>query len=875
MDVFKLVASLALDSSKYDKGLADAESSATNFAGVLGKGMLGATTMMFSAAAAGVTAVGAGVVSLTKQATSAYGEYEQLAGGIETLFGEAAPKVMEDAANAFSDAGMSINKYMETSIQSAAALINSLEGDQQKAADLMNVSIIDMSDNVNKMGTTMEAVQNAYRGFSRGNFTMLDNLALGFSGTKQGMEELLEKAKEISGIEYDISSYADIVQAIHVVQQEMGISGTTMKEAGSTITGSLGAVKAAWENLITGIANENADIGDLFNKLIASIFGENGQGGFLSNMLPRIEQALKGIVEFVKVGAERLPEVALEILPDLIGSFTEVINDIMTSLSEKSDEIIDNLGKLLEIIIENALDLLSSVIGALPIVFQIALKLITSLATGLTQAIPELIPTIIDILLSIVDILLDNLDVILDAAGGIIQALIEGIMQSLPELSIAITKIVYKMQLTLISLLPQLITIFVELVWTLVGELAKALAEMSTPEFWRESIGAIVDAFKDIDWVGIGKDSVERIAKGFTDYIGVLYNAIMDIIDNISLMFIQETKANEWLPEFIDNIVEGFEFVVGKVKEFAENVVTAIVEFFKPAVLTIISIWLEVYETFKPLIDAFAYLFETIFEAIHVITERVMNAIKDVITAYWNAVVAFWTPIIQFLKDNIEIAFEFIKEKIITPLQEVWEKIVEVWDNVVEKVTSVLNILKEAISTAFETFKLTIAEKLDPVLEKVKEIWDGIKTKITEVVNNALDWGKDLIDNFVKGIKDGIPKIAEGVTGVADKIHEILHFSEPDEGPLADFSTYAPDMMATFAKGIADNENLIIDQIKKSFDFGGLITQAGQEIGQPQLAAAGGGIGGGATINLWVDSNIIQTWVVDALDEVNYVSGGR
>lgn len=874
MNVFKLFASLVLDSSKYDKGLKDAESNASKFASFIGKGMVGATTAMFSAAAAGVSAVGAGVVSLTKQATSAYGEYEQLAGGIETLFGEAAPKVMQDASNAFSDAGMSINKYMETSIQSAAALINSLEGDQSKAADLMNMSIIDMADNVNKMGTTMEAVQNAYRGFSRSNFTMLDNLALGFSGTKEGMQELLDKAKEISGIEYDISSYADIVQAIHVVQQEMGISGTTMKEAGSTITGSLGAVKAAWENLITGIANENANIGDLFDKLITSIFGQNGQGGFLSNILPRIEQALKGIVEFVKVGAERLPEVALEILPNLIGSFTEVINEIMTNLSSKSDEIIDNLGQLLEIIIENALNLLSSVIGALPIVFQIALKLVTSLANGLAQAIPELIPTIIDILLSIVDILLDNLDVILDAAGGIIQALIEGIMQSLPELSIAITKIVYGMSATLVSLLPQLITILAEIVYTLIGSLAKALAEMSTPEFWAESIGAIVNAFTKIDWAGIGMDCLERIAKGFGDGVSTLYNAVMDIIDNISLMFVQGTNANEWLPSFIDEVVRGFEYVVDRVREFAENVTTAIVEFFKPAVLTVISIWNEVYETFKPLIEAFAYLFETIFGAIHVITERVMNAIKDVITAYWNAIVAFWTPVIQFLRDNIEVAFEFIKEKIITPLQEVWEKIVEVWDNVVAKITEVTEAVKTIVSEAFERLKTTISEKLNPVLETVTEIWDGIKNKITEVVSNALDWGKDLINNFVTGIKDGIPKIAESVTGVADKIHEVLHFSEPDAGPLADFSTYAPDMMETFARGVADNENLVIDQIKKSFDFGDLITQSGKMQLSPAMAG-GGGTGSGMTINLWMDSNIVQTWVVDALDEVNHISGGR
>ena len=168
-------------------------------------------------AGAGIAAAATGVAALGKQAVSAYADFEQLSGGIETLFGDSANYVMKRAQLAYRTAGMSANEYMETSIDSAAALINSLGGDQAKAAVLMNMSITDMADNVNKMGTTMEAVQNAYRGFSRGNFTMLDNLALGFAGTKEGMQELLDKAQELSGVEYDIGSYADIVNAIHVV----------------------------------------------------------------------------------------------------------------------------------------------------------------------------------------------------------------------------------------------------------------------------------------------------------------------------------------------------------------------------------------------------------------------------------------------------------------------------------------------------------------------------------------------------------------------------------------------------------------------------------------------------------------------------------
>ena len=537
MDVLRLLASLVLDTSKYDKGLAEAEGGANKFATLVGTGMAGAATAMFTAAAAGVATVGAGVVTLTKQATDAYGQYEQLAGGIETLFGEAAPAVMEDAANAFSDAGMSMNQYMETSIQSAAALINSLEGDQAKAAELMNVSIIDMSDNVNKMGTTMEAVQNAYKVFSRGNFTMLDNLALGFSGTKQGMQELLDKAKEISGIEFDIESYSDIVQAIHVVQEEMGISGTTMKEAGSTITGSLGAVKAAWDNLITGIANEDADIGDLFDKLITSIFGQDGQGGFLSNMLPRIEQALKGVVELIRIGAERLPQVALEVLPDLITSFTEVITEIMSNLTQNSDEIINNLGDLFTLLIDSALNLIPTILESLPVILNIAFKLIIALANGLAQALPTLIPTIIDIVMMLFNVIMENLPLIIDAAVNIINALIEGIYGALPELSIAVTTIMWKMLTSILYLLPQFILAGVEIIETLLSSMIACTFEFLSGDFWNSALSAIVHSFTDIDWDTIGFNMIDGVVQGFKKGWEKLKETATNMVSSIKDIF--------------------------------------------------------------------------------------------------------------------------------------------------------------------------------------------------------------------------------------------------------------------------------------------------------------------------------------------------
>lgn len=309
MNLFELSAKLSLDSSEYEQGINSAVQKSNTFGDVLKANLLSDTIRMgLTALWEALKRVSQAFIEIGKQAVEAYANYEQLAGGVETLFGDSAQKVLNDANQAFKTAGMSMNEYMETSIQSAASLISSLGGDQAKAAEMMNMSITDMADNVNKMGTTMEGVQNAYRGFSRGNFTMLDNLALGFSGTKEGMQELLDKAREISGFKYDISSYADIVEAIHVVQTEMGITGTTAREAATTIQGSLSMTKSAWQNLLVGIADENAD----FNALVANLVDSATMAG--KNLIPRIEQIIGGIGN----GVEKLLPIILDNVPKAI-----------------------------------------------------------------------------------------------------------------------------------------------------------------------------------------------------------------------------------------------------------------------------------------------------------------------------------------------------------------------------------------------------------------------------------------------------------------------------------------------------------------------------------------------------------------------------
>ena len=295
--------------------------------------------------AAGTAAVGA----LTKQSVSAYADYEQLVGGVDTLFKDASDAVQEYAADAYKTAGMSANEYMETVTGFSASLIQSLEGDVATAADVANQTIIDMSDNANKMGTDMGMIQNAYQGFAKQNYTMLDNLKLGYGGTKEEMSRLLEDAEKLSGVKYELGNFADITEAIHVIQTQLGITGTTANEASTTISGSWGSLKGAWQNLLVGFANEDADLGKLMGNV-----GDTA-GNFASNLIPRIGEAIGGIKDAIPELAESLAPglseglssafdlIGLDIPPDkitnFIGNAFDKVGDLGQSLGGAGGKI--------------------------------------------------------------------------------------------------------------------------------------------------------------------------------------------------------------------------------------------------------------------------------------------------------------------------------------------------------------------------------------------------------------------------------------------------------------------------------------------------------------------------------------------------------
>lgn len=502
MDLFDLAARITLDTSEYERGIENAAGKAHSFSGKIKNAL--ATVGKVSLSVVGASA--AGIAAIVKQSASAYAEYEQLVGGVETLFGDSAKQVMADAQQAFKTAGMTANQYMETSIQSAAALINSLGGDQAKAAELMSLSITDMADNANKMGTSMEAIQDAYRGFSRGNFTMLDNLALGFAGTKEGMQELLDKAQELSGIEYDISSYSDIVEAIHVVQTEMGITGTTAKEAAATIQGSLSATKSAWQNLVAGLADSNADISMLVDDFISSA------STLVGNIVPVITQALSGIGNAVT-----------KLAPALMDGFANLIVDVLPGLIESAltlvaafaDALIDNTGAIIDAgfeILNLFVNYLQDPSGLLKLL-DAALVIIGTLADNLVQSLPTLIPAIIEIMLTIAEKLMapDTLLMLVDAAIEILLALADGIINSL-DIIISKAPIIVK---SLVSAIIQAAPRMLDAAFKLLGKLGEGI---------RQGLTALVT---------IGKSIVEGIWRGISSGLGWIKGKISGWVGNV------------------------------------------------------------------------------------------------------------------------------------------------------------------------------------------------------------------------------------------------------------------------------------------------------------------------------------------------------
>lgn len=414
-----------------------------------------------AAAIAGTAAVGVAAVGIGKQVLASYADYEQLVGGVDTLFGDASKTVQGYADSAYKTAGLSANQYMETVTGFSASMVSSLKGDTAKAADYSNQAVIDMADNANKMGSNIGDIQNAYQGFAKQNYTMLDNLKLGYGGTQEEMKRLLSDAEKFSGQKYDISSFADVTQAIHVVQTEMGITGTTAKEAAETISGSIDSTKAAYANLITGLGNKNADIQQLVNNLMDSI----------NNVVKNITPIIGNLITALPPVITGLLSAIVKLLPTLFKSISSLFGTLLSTIVKLLPSVIPSFtGGLLKII--------EAVMQNLPLIIDVGFRIITSLIQGLAQAMPTLMSQFTYAMFWVVSIITENLPMILTAAVQIIMALVQGLTQAMPELIPQIVQAVILIVTTISQNLPMLITAAVQIIVAIITGLAQAIPQL-------------------------------------------------------------------------------------------------------------------------------------------------------------------------------------------------------------------------------------------------------------------------------------------------------------------------------------------------------------------------------------------------------------
>lgn len=715
MDVFNLYAKLSLNTSEYEKGVEKAKGGASSLMDVFSGTVLG------NVVTDGLRNVANGFVSIGKMATGAaisigkasldsYGEYEQLVGGVETLYKNSAKTVEQDAKRAFKNVGMSANDYMETSTSFAASLVSSLAGDTDAAAEMSNMAISDMADNWNKMGSSVQSVQDAYRGFSKQNYTMLDNLKIGYGGTKTEMQRLLADADALNakqGIytKYSIDSFSDIVQAIHVVQTEMGITGTTADEAASTIQGSTASMKSAWENLLTGIADPEQDFQALVDNLVDSVITAG------NNIIPRIK----------------------EIVPTLIDGLSEIV----TQLAPYVSSVIMELEPTVEEGLQALFGGLSSVASELqPIVADVFTFLGDAIVSGLTNAVEN----------SDFSFLLDIFDNVKTAVEEVVP-LIEKIAPALVTVGAAAKgwEIGKKLQ--------SIVTGFDE------AKVAVSLFSMglSDAEIAQGALNGTLKASEVLAGLLTGKISLMTLAQTAAAKAQAAFNAVLAanpialvvvaigaLVGILAVLYAKNedfrSKVNaawESVSEKVQGVVDFLMPYIAAAMGSIKNVVEKVVESLVPVAESIGQAFSAAWNLAKTVWSWASAFFSAIVRAIITIFSPFTPLIGGIFGAAFAAVKTVWgvaTSFFQMIFNVITGIFAVIDGVLTGDFRKAWEGIKGIFGGVFSFFSGVGNQVVNGIKSG-------ISAIWDGLTSFVKGLWNGIKgifvINASDVKNNT------------------------------------------------------------------------------------------------------------------------------------------
>ena len=678
-----------------------------------------------------------GLVNLGKTALDSVGALEQNVGGVETLFGDTADAVIAAADRAYQTAGMSANDYMSTVTSFSASLLQSLGGNTEEAAKVADMAIIDMADNANKMGTSMDMIQNAYQGFAKQNYTMLDNLKLGYGGTKTEMERLLADAEKLTGVKYDINNLNDVYQAIHAVQEEMGITGTTAKEASETLEGSMAAAKAAWDNFMNGSGDAD-QLADAFATAADNIVKN------LAEIIPRFAETLPALGGAI---IAQIPGLVAAIVPAVLSAGQSVLKQLQDAVLDfdfagTADKVVQMITGFIEG------DGLGSLLDTLVTIF-------TGIVNGISSMLPSLLPALIELISYVVTSLLDQLPAILDCALELILGLAQGILAALPVLIEALPEVISSIVEFLISAVPQIIDAGIELLMALVDALPVIIDALvdALPQIIKATVTALIAAAPQIAKAGIKLLGalieaipviVVELAKAVPDIVAAIIDVLAELPGLIGEVFAEiVTDLVEWGQQMLSNASMAMSNMLSQVNSIIQEL---------PG-----KIWTHLVNAVNKVIAWGQQMVSNASTAASNMLSKVSGIIQELPGKIWTHLVNTVNKVVawgQQMASNASTAASNMLSKVSSTLQQLPGK---VWDYLSQAAQKVVTwgtqLAQKGAAAATQLFN-SIVNGLSSLPSKMAEIGSNIVSGIWNGISSGWNWLTNKVSNLANSLLD-------------------------------------------------------------------------------------------------------------------------
>ena len=677
------------------------------------------------------------LANLGKSALDSVGQLEQNVGGVETLFGDAADAVIASADRAYQTAGMSANDYMSTVTSFSASLLQSLGGNTEEAAKVADMAIIDMADNANKMGTSMDMIQNAYQGFAKQNYTMLDNLKLGYGGTKTEMERLLADAEKLTGVKYDINNLNDVYQAIHAVQEEMGITGTTAKEAASTLEGSMASAKAAWDNFMNGSGDAD-QLADAFATAADNIVKN------LAEIIPRFAETLPALGGAI---IAQIPGLVAAIVPAVLSAGQSVLKQLQDAVLDfdfagTADKVVQMITGFIEG------DGLGSLLDTLATIF-------TGIVNGISSMLPSLLPALIELISYVVTSLLDQLPAILDCALELILGLAQGILAALPVLIEALPEVISSIVEFLISAVPQIIDAGIELLMALVDALPVIIDALvdALPQIIKATVTALIAAAPQIAKAGIKLLGalieaipviVVELAEAVPDIVAAIIDVLAELPGLIGEVFAEiVTDLVEWGQQMLSNASMAMSNMLSQVNSIIQEL---------PG-----KIWTHLVNTVNKVVAWGQQMVSNASTAASNMLSKVSGIIQELPGKIWTHLVNTVNKVVawgQQMVSNASTAASNMLSKVSSTLQQLPGK---VWDYLSQAAQKVVTwgtqLAQKGAAAATQLFN-SIVNGLSSLPSKMAEIGSNIVSGIWNGISSGWNWLTNKVSNLASSLLD-------------------------------------------------------------------------------------------------------------------------